>query len=144
MGSVNHGEHGGHGGHGENQQKDCSDELITSVLDAGFLVHRGLGPGLLESVYEEAMGVELAYQGVRFERQVPIPAMCRGKALGVGFRADIVVENVLLLELKAVEAFSPLHLAQTMTYLKLMSMKRGLLLNFNCKLLKDGIKRVSV
>ena len=138
MESVNHGEHG------ENLLANCSDDLITSVLDAGFLVHRGLGPGLLESVYEEAMGVELAYQGLRFERQVAIPAIYRGKVLGIGFRADIIVENALLLELKAVEAFSPLHLAQTMTYLRLLSMKRGLLLNFNCKLLKDGIKRVSI
>ena len=141
MKSENHGEHGAHG---ENQLKECPDELITSVLDAGFLVHRGLGPGLLESVYEEAMGVELAYQGISFERQVAIPAMYRGKELGIGFRADIVVEKTLLLELKAVEAFSPLHLAPTMTYLRLLSMKRGLLMNFNCKLLKDGIKRVSI
>ncbi|MFZ2854080.1 MAG: GxxExxY protein [Rhodocyclaceae bacterium] len=115
---------------------------ITQVLDAAFEVHRELGPGLLESVYEQALALELAAKGVAFERQVEITASYKGHNLGLGFRADIVVEGRLLIELKAVEELSPSHLAQTMTYLRLLNLKRGLLLNFNKRLLKEGIKRV--
>ena len=135
-------DHGEHGGHGENPLLDCPDDLITVVLDAAFEVHRELGPGLLESVYEQAMALELAGRGLAFERQVEVDAHYKSKNLGLGFRADIVVERCLLVELKAVEEFSNSHLAQVLTYLRLMNLKRGLLLNFNRRLLKEGIRRV--
>ena len=123
---------------------ECSDELATSVLDAAFDVHRELGPGLLESVYEAALAVALAERGLSVERQVEITAFYREHNLGVGFRADLIVASCLLLELKAVDQLNSLHLAQIMTYLKLTKIRRGYLLNFNVTLLKDGIKRVSL
>jgi GxxExxY protein len=104
--------HGEHGGHGEKPLLDCPDTIITLLLDAAFEVHRELGPGLLESVYEQALAFELAGMGVAFERQVEVAACNKGRDLGFGFRADIVVEGRLLVELKAVEAFSSSHLAR--------------------------------
>jgi len=119
-----------------------SDAIITLALDAAFEVHRELGPGLLESVYEQALAFELADKGITFERQVDVSAHYKGRDLGLGFRADIIVDGRLLIELKAVDELNPSHLAQTMTYLRLLNLKRGLLLNFNKRLLKEGIKRV--
>lgn len=136
--------HSEHGVHGEMIWRDCPNELITVVLDAAFEVHRELGPGLLESVYEQAMALELTGLGVAFERQREVPVRYKGKACGIGFRADLLVDECLLIELKAVDELSPVHLAQTMTYLRLLGVRRGLLLNFNKRLLKDGIKRVVV
>ena len=136
---INHNEHNGHN---ENQTLDCAEETIAVVLDCAFEVHRELGPGLLESVYEQALAFELANKGIAFERQVDVAAYYKGHDLGLGFRADIVVDGRLLIELKAVDDLGPAHLAQTMTYLRLLKMKRGLLLNFNKRLLKEGIKRV--
>lgn len=134
--------HGGHGAHGE--IKDCDAEIIESVLSAATRVHQAFGPGLLESVYEMALAIELTEAGIRVQRQVEIPVTYRGKALGVGFRADMIVAESLLLEIKAVEDFNAVHLAQLMTYLKLLQFKRRFLLNFNCRLMKQGIKRVSI
>ena len=136
---INHGEHGEHG---EKSWQDCPDAIITSVLDAAFEVHRELGPGLLESVYEQAMAFDLADKGLAFKRQLGVEALYKGRDLGLGFRADLVVEGRLLVELKAVDDLSSSHLAQTITYLRLLKLKRGLLLNFNKRLLKEGIKRV--
>jgi GxxExxY protein len=124
--------------------KDCDEHIIDAVLTAATNVHRELGPGLLESVYECAVVIELAQMGVAAQRQVEIPVSYKGHDLGLGFRADIIVEDCLLLELKSVDEFSPVHVAQVITYLKLLRFKRGFLLNFNCTLLKDGIKRVSI
>ena len=134
--------HGGHGEHGE--LKDCSDLLVDLVLTAATNVHHHFGPGLLESVYESALAIELAEMGVNFLRQSVIPVSYRGHDLGIGFRADFLVEGCLLLELKCIDEFSPAHLAQVITYLKLLRLKRGYLLNFNKRLLKEGIKRVSI
>ena len=134
--------HGGHGEHGDKSWQDCPDTIITSVLDAAFEVHRELGPGLLESVYEQALALELTDKGLEFQRQLEVEALYKGRDIGLGFRADLVVEGLLLVELKAVDDLSPSHLAQTMTYLRLLKLKRGLLLNFNKRLLKEGIKRV--
>ena len=138
---VNHGEHREHG---EKPLVDCGDNLIGEVINAAIAVHKILGPGLLESVYEQALAFELSDRNIGFLRQVDVPVVYRGNDLGVGFRADMIVEDVLVLELKAVDEFSGVHLAQLMTYLRLLRIKRGLLLNFNTKLLKDGIKRVSI
>lgn len=124
--------------------RECDPEIIEKVLTAATNVHRELGPGLLESVYELALILELAEAGISVERQVEVPVHYRGHSLGTGFRADIIVEDSLLLELKSVDEFSDIHLAQVITYLKLLRFKRGYLLNFNKKLLKDGIKRISI
>ncbi len=136
--------HGEHGDHGEIQLQDCADALIDTVLDAATDVHRTLGPGLLESVYEKALAIELTEWGIAIAVQRPVPAVYRGHDLGIGFRADMIVEESLLLEIKAVEDWSPAHLSQIITYLRLLNLKRGYLLNFNKRLLKDGIKRVSI
>ena len=132
----NHGEHGG--------LKDCEEGLIDRVLTAATTVHNQLGPGLLESVYEQALLLELMDAGIEARRQVEIPVHYRGRNLGVGFRADIIVEERLLLEIKSVDQFNPVHLAQVITYLKLLGYKRGYLLNFNKRWMKEGIKRVSI
>lgn len=107
-------------------------------------VHRELGPGLLESVYERALMLELARAGIRAKQQVPIHVIYRGEDLGLGFKADILIEDSLLLELKAVDRLTEIHLAQILSYLKLTNLKRGFLINFNEKLLNRGIKRVSI
>lgn len=127
-----------------NSLQVCSERLIDQVLSAATKVHRELGPGLLESVYEKALMYELAEAGISAQSQLDIPVKYRGVELGLGFRADIIVENNLLLELKTVNEFSPIHLSQVITYLKVLNIKRGFLLNFNTKLLKHGIKRISI
>lgn len=124
--------------------RDCDEGLISSVLDAATEVHRRLGPGLLESVYQLALLIELEQMGIKAEKEVEVPVFYRGRELGIGFRADIIVEDCLLLELKAVDDFAPIHMAQIMNYLKLLRFKRGYLLNFNRKYLKEGSKRVSM
>ena len=123
---------------------ECSEELIDKVLTAATEVHKALGPGLLESVYELALMVELELAAIPARRQVEVPVSYRGRDLGTGFRADIIVADCLLLELKAVEALAPIHTAQIITYLKLLGFKRGYLLHFNVPPLKQGIKRISI
>ena len=135
----NHGEHGE-----ERLVKDCAEHLIDAVLTCVTNVHRHLGPGLFESVYELATMVELEQAQIVAKRQVEIPVLYRGHDLGIGSRADILVAECLLLELKTVDEFVTVHLAQMITYLKLLRLKRGFLINFNKTLLKDGIKRVSI
>ncbi len=128
--------------HGE--LRDCDEILIERVLGAAINVHRELGPGLLESVYELALMVELGDQGIEARRQVEITVNYKGQNLGIGFRADVIVADSLILEIKAVDDINSIHVAQIITYLKLLSYKRGLLLNFNKKMMKDGIRRVSI
>ena len=123
---------------------ECSEELIDRVLTAATEVHRALGPGLLESVYELALMIEFEEKGIPARRQVEVPVFYRGRELGAGFRADVIVAGSLLLELKSIETFAPIHLAIVINYLKLLRIKRGFLLNFNVPLLKQGIKRVSI
>lgn len=106
---------------------ECSDDLIGEVISAAIDVHRVLGPGLLESVYEQALAFELSERNIRFLRQVEVPVIYRGHDLGTAFRADMIVDDGLLLELKAIEAFTSVHLAQVMSYLRLLNIKRGLL-----------------
>ena len=124
--------------------KNCDEGIIDKVLTAATRVHHELGPGLLESVYEHALVFELADVGLHVLRQVEVPVTYRGHNLGTGFRADIIVEDRLLLELKCVEKFERRHLAQVITYLKLLGYRRGFLLNFHQSLLKYGIKRISI
>ncbi len=124
--------------------QDCSDELIQKVLGAAITVHKELGAGLLEVVYEKALILELNKLNLIAEQQKEIPVIYSGHDLGVGFRADIIVENKLVLELKSVDKFCDIHVAQLMTYLKLLKVKRGFLLNFNSVKLKQGIKKVSI
>jgi GxxExxY protein len=123
---------------------DCPEEILIKTLDAAFRVHRYFGPGLFESIYEMAMENELRNLGCSVERQKPIPVLYRGEELGVGFRADLIVENTLIVEIKAVETLSNVHMAQIITYLKLLHYRRGYVINFNVPLLKNGIKKVSL
>ena len=123
--------------------KVCSEELISRVLTAATNVHAILGPGLLESVYEAALAIEFDEMGIKYQRQEDVPAIFRGRDLGVGFRADFIVEDCLLLELKA-RKMREFDLAQIITYLKMCEIKRGFLLNFHHVKMKDGIKRVSI
>lgn len=116
--------------------------LITeSIIGAAIRVHRELGPGLLESAYEACLVFELRDAGLQIEVQKSLPIVYRGVKLDCGYRLDLVVENKILLELKAVERLLPIHEAQLLSYLKLSGLKLGLLMNFNVELLKDGIRR---
>ncbi len=124
--------------------EDCSDELIQQVLGAAIKVHKELGAGLLEIIYEKALMLELNQPGIAAEQQKPISVTYLGNDLGIGFRADIIIENRLVLELKSVDKFCDIHIAQLMTYLKLLNVKREFLLNFNSVKLKQGIKKISI
>jgi GxxExxY protein len=118
------------------------NEIGKAVIDAAVLVHRELGPGLLETVYEVVLARELECRGLRVERQVPVPIHYRGIRFEEGFRADIIVEGKVILELKSVEQLSKAHPKQLLTYLKLKGLKLGFLLNFGENLMKDGIDRI--
>ncbi len=117
------------------------NEIARVVVDGALTAHRALGPGLLESVYELALAHELAQRGLGVERQVSIPIEYQGVPLGEGFRADLIVEGKVLLELKSVEHLTALHRKQIQTYLRLTGLELGLLLNFGAVLMKDGIVR---
>ena len=121
---------------------DARDPLTQKVIGAAIEVHRELGPGLLESIYQRAMAVELGLQGLAFVAQKPLPVVYKGVSLGDDMFMDFVVENKLVVELKAVDALTGVHEAQLLTYLKLSKIRTGLLLNFNEKLLKNGLKRM--
>ena len=119
-----------------------TEEMATTAVDAAFAVHWELGPGLLESAYEACFARELELRGINYQRQLPVPLNYKGKVVEVGFRADVVIGGKLLLELKAVEQVIPVHQAQIITYLKILKLPLGLLINFNELLIKDGIRRV--
>ena len=118
------------------------NQIGRIVVDAAISVHRELGPGLLETVYEVVLARELRERGLEVERQRPIPIEYRGLKFDEGFRADILVEGKVILELKSVEAVNNTHKKQLLTYLKLTGMKLGYLLNFGEALMKDGITRI--
>jgi GxxExxY protein len=118
------------------------NELSKVVLDTCFKIHKLYGPGLYESVYEEIVCYELEKLGIFFQRQKAIPLVHETISLEAGFRADVIVEKILLLEFKSVENLLDVHFKQVQTYLKLSELKLGLLINFNSSLLKDGIKRI--
>ena len=118
------------------------NEISRIVFDCSLKVHKTLGPGLLESAYEECLYFELVKRGLKVEKQKALPLVYEEVKLDVGYRIDLLVENKLIIEIKAVEALNDIHLAQILTYLKLSNIKLGLLINFNVLLIKDGIKRV--
>ena len=119
------------------------NQIATIILDCAFNIHRTLGPGLFESVYEEVISYELMKRKLEIGRQVEIPVMYELIKMEVGFRADIIVEKKVIIELKSVETLLPVHKKQLLTYLKLTDMKLGLLINFNEALLKNGIVRIA-
>jgi GxxExxY protein len=116
--------------------------LFRQILDRAFKVHTSLGPGLLESAYEECLFYELHHAGLTVEKQKPMPLVYNDVKLETGYRVDILVENRIIIEIKSVDALADIHLAQILTYMKLAECKLGLLVNFNVKHLKNGIKRV--
>lgn len=118
------------------------NSLSSKIIGAAIEVHKTLGPGLLESAYEECMSYELALRGSSFERQKALPVIYKGKKLDCGYRLDMVVENAIILELKSCEKIEPIHKAQLLTYLKLSGLTVGLLLNFNVPVMRDGIVRI--
>lgn len=118
------------------------NEIAKIIVDCCFKVHSELGPGLLESVYEEILSYKLIERGLSIERQKGIPVVYENLKMELGFRADIIVENKVIIELKSIDALAPVHSKQLLTYLKLTGLKLGLLINFNEALIKDGIKRI--
>jgi GxxExxY protein len=118
------------------------NDLTGQIIGAAIEVHKALGPGLLESVYEECLSHELGLRRIRYERQYPIPVKYKGVQLDCGYRIDLLVENLVILELKSLDSLEPVHEAQILTYLKLTGRKIGLLINFNVPVLRDGIKRL--
>jgi GxxExxY protein len=119
------------------------DDLTGRIIGAAITVHRELGPGLLESTYEECIAAELDFCGIRFEKQLSLPISYRQKILTRAYRLDFVVEGSVVLELKAVEKILPVHEAQMQTYLRLSELETGLIINFNSVPLKSGIRRIN-
>ncbi len=118
------------------------NELTGVVVDKCIHIHKDLGPGLFESVYEEILIYELKRVGISCKQQVPIPVIWKDVKMNIGYRADLILEDKLIVELKSIDKLAPVHYKQILTYLKLMKMRLGLLINFNEVLLKDGIRRV--
>lgn len=121
-----------------------TNEITAKILNAAFKVHSALGPGLLESAYQACLVYELRKEGLRVETEKPLPLIYDQLKLECGYRIDVLVENEVVVELKTVEVFRDVHLAQVLTYLRLSGKHVGLLLNFYVKSLKNGIKRVSL
>ena len=122
-------------------KKQNIDSLTYAVIGAAIEVHRALGPGLLESAYEECLCHELSIRGLVYRRQVPIPVNYKDVKLDCAYYADVIVSEELVLELKAVESIHRVHEAQLLTYMKLLNLKKGLLINFHAPVLKEGIVR---
>ena len=118
------------------------NQIATIIVDAAFKIHKTLGPGLLESVYQATLNFELQNRGLRVVQQVGLPLQYEGVKLELGFRVDLIVDDKVIIEIKSVEAVVPVHRKQLQTYLRLMDLRLGLLLNFNVELIKDGIQRV--
>jgi len=118
------------------------NEAAKHIVDVAFKIHTTYGPGLLESVYEAIMSYELEKRGIIVNYQQPIPVVHDDVRMGIGFRADLIVENRVVVEIKSVEAIAPVHKKQLLTYLRLTDKRLGLLINFNVELIKNGITRV--
>ncbi len=119
------------------------NHLTGRIIGCGMRVHTALGPGLLESAYEECLFYELKQEGLMVGRQIPVPLVYKEVKLDCAYRLDLIVENKVIIEVKALESLNPIHSVQLLTYLKLTNCKLGLLLNFNVLHLKEGIKRVA-
>lgn len=119
-----------------------TEKIFKKILDCAFKIHNALGPGLLESAYEECLYYELVNLGYKVGKQKPMPLIYEKVKLDAGYRVDLIVENLIVVEIKSVDALCDVHMAQILTYLKLSGCKLGLLVNFNVYHLKDGIKRV--
>jgi len=117
------------------------NDISRQVVDCAFYVHRQLGPGLLENAYEECLAITLTNRNIPFKRQVQMPVFFDGQKVDVGYRLDFLVNDELIVELKSVEKLVPVHEAQILTYMKLSKTSAGLLINFNSKMFKDGIRR---
>ena len=122
--------------------KNEFDQITEAVIGAAIEVHRALGPGLLEAVYEECLCHELSLRGIPFRRQVALPVQYKGISLDCGYRLDLLIEGKVVIEIKAIEKILPIHEAQLLTYLKIGGWNGGLLINFNVPLLKLGIRRI--
>lgn len=120
------------------------DVLTQRIIGLAIEVHRALGPGLLESIYEECLCAELKEAAVAFERQVPLPVSYKGRLLDAAYRLDLVVERSVIVEIKSVEQLLPVHQAQLLTYMKLSGVPTGLLLNFHSAFLREGIRRMTL
>jgi GxxExxY protein len=116
--------------------------IAKEIVDSAYQIHRKLGPGLLESVYETVLAFDLEKRGLKIQRQVPVPIVYEGISFNEGFRADLIVENKVIVELKSVETVVPVHKKQLLTYLRLADKKLGLLINFGCALIRNGITRI--
>ena len=121
-----------------------TDTLASQVVDAAFAVHKALGPGLLESIYEACLAHEIRKRGLSVQQQIELPVYYDGVRLDGGLRLDLLVGKSVIVELKAVERLLPIHRAQTLTYLKLSGHRLALLMNFNVPLIKDGIERIAL
>lgn len=118
------------------------NQIASAVVDASLKIHRTLGPGLLEHVYETILAYELRRRGFFTQTQLPVPVVYEEVKLKIGFRPDIIVDRKLIVEVKSIVAIAPVHLKQLQTYLRIMDLRLGLMINFNVELIKDGIRRV--
>lgn len=118
------------------------NEIATTVVDAAYTIHTRLGPGLLESVYETTLAYELTERGLTVHRQQAMPVVYESVRMDIGFRADLIVADKVIVEIKSIEAVSPVHRKQALTYLRLTDKRLGLLINFNVELIKGGLTRV--
>jgi GxxExxY protein len=123
-------------------EKRQLNQLSSVILNAAFRVHKELGPGMLESAYEACLFFELTDSGLRVERQKPLPLIYRGQQMNCGYRLDLLVDDAIIIEVKAIERLERVHSAQLLAYLRQTKLKLGLLFNFNVKWLDDGVKRV--
>lgn len=132
-----------HDGHDETEPvPEAVNRIGRSVMDAAFTVHRTLGPGLLESVYETCLAEELRLAGLRVEGQIGVPVTYGEARMDVGYRLDLRVEGVVIVEVKSIDALASIHTAQVLTYLRFSGVRLGYLINFNCIRLKDGFRRL--
>lgn len=118
------------------------DEIVMIILDEAVAIHRNIGPGMFESVYSSCLCYALQKRGLSIRKEMPVPLIYDGIKFECGFRADIVVENKVIIEVKNIEAIADIHIAQTLTYIRLLNLRLGLILNFKSVLMKDGIRRV--
>jgi GxxExxY protein len=126
----------------ETPESQKINRITEKIIGCAIEIHRNIGPGLLESAYEECLCYELSQANLKFERQVPLPVIYKGVKLDCGYRMDLVVENLVIVELKAIERILPVNEAQLLSYLKLYNKKVGLLINFHVPMLKSGLKRI--